>query len=351
MKRIIYTFILLWAVLSATYSQNVASLVVTFANGTTTSCELDTRPRVTSVNGSVKIASPTVNFNVDETVSATTGAASNVTMGGATLAGTGNGASVAKNTVSIGVVYNTTGAPTVNNGVRVASGRTANGDFTVTLKGLVKNTTYYYCTYIAVDGVYYYGTASSFTTKKKSDAPTPGDAIDLGLSVKWASHNVGATSPEGCGGYYAWGETAEKSTYTWETYPYYNSSTGFVNIGSNISGTPYDVAHVSWGGSWRMPTHEEMQELCSKCTYMWIICNGVLGMKFTGPNGNSIFLPAAGSRWGTAVNNRGTYGYYWLDTVYSGYSNLAWSLLFFSDYAGPGGLTRSAGFSVRPVSE
>jgi len=320
MKRTISTFLLLWVVLAATCSQ--------------------------------KIASPSVKFNVDETVSATTGATSNVTMASATLAGTVNGASIAKKTVSIGAVYNTTGAPTVNNGVRVASGRTANGDFTVTLTGLTENTTYYYCAYIAVDGVYYYGTMSSFTTKKKSNNPTPGDAIDLGLSVKWASNNVGATSPEGYGGHYAWGETAEKSNYTWDTYQYYDSSTGCVNIGNNISSTLYDVAHVAWGGSWRMPTHEEIQELCSKCTCTWITYNGVNGKKFTGPNGNSIFLPAPGRHWIAGVDGQGSYGYYWSGTVYSNHSYRAWGLYFGSGDAYPSNCNiRTHGFSVRPVSE
>src|SRR5574344_1874604 len=122
-------------------------------------------------------------------------------------------------------------------------------------------------------------------------------AVDLGLSVKWASCTVGASFPEEYGGYYAWGETEEKSDYSWSTYKYCNdSSSTCMNIGSNISGTQYDVAHVKWGGSWRMPTHEEMQELYDKCTYKWITYNGVNGGKFTGPNGNSIFVPAENSK-------------------------------------------------------
>lgn len=178
-------------------------------------------------------------------------------------------------------------------------------------------------------------------------------AVDLGLSVKWACCNVGAESPEGYGGYYAWGETEEKSNYTWENYKYYNSSTGdFNNIGSNISGTSYDVAHVKWGGSWRMPTWDEINELCYMCSWEWTSVNGVSGQKVTGPNGNSIFLPAAGGRLGTEVGLRGLYGYYWSGALNEDCSYNAYNLYFSGgfidwytfDY-------RFGGHSVRPVKE
>ena len=130
-----------------------------------------------------------------------------------------------------------------------------------------------------------------------------GEAIDLGLpsKTKWASCNVGATKPEEYGGYYAWGETEEKETYTWESYihwvwvgSYYN----LLDLGSDISGTDYDVAHVTWGGDWVMPTYDDFEELFDNCDYEWTTLNGVDGMKFTSKtNGNSIFLPAAGYRW------------------------------------------------------
>ena len=115
-----------------------------------------------------------------------------------------------------------------------------------------------------------------------------GDAIDLGLSVKWASCNIGASSPERTGGYYACGETEVKSNYTWETYKYYANGK-YTSIGTSICGTQYDVAHVKWGGQWRMPTLAELKELVNECTWTWTTLNGVKGMKVTGPNGNSIF--------------------------------------------------------------
>lgn len=182
---------------------------------------------------------------------------------------------------------------------------------------------------------------------------TVGKMVDLGLSVKWADHNVGATNPEDYGGYFAWGETATKSDYSWTSYKYCNGTQETcIDIGSHISGTQYDVAHVQWGGSWRMPTHEEFQELYSKCTRTWSTYNGVNGYKFVGPNGNSLFLPAAGSRWDKDVGSQGSYGYYWSDTVNSDYSSFTWYLSFDSGYVYPdSNSNRYGGFSVRPVSK
>ena len=185
------------------------------------------------------------------------------------------------------------------------------------------------------------------------DLPTPvGKEVDLGLSVKWANHNVGAAAPEEYGNYYAWGETRIKLEYYWEDYKYYNSSTDdFDNIGSNISGTSYDVAHVRWGGGWRMPTLNEIKELINKCSWQWTTVNGVNGYKVTGPNGNSIFLPAAGYRLGTELYYRGSNGIYWSGTLYENISYYAYFLNFGSgnrywDYN-----SRGYGFSVRPVTE
>lgn len=184
-------------------------------------------------------------------------------------------------------------------------------------------------------------------------------AVDLGLSVKWACCNVGADVPEGYGGYYAWGETEEKSDYTYKTYKYwsdrngdgYDSSSEYQNIGSNISGTSYDVAHVKWGGSWRMPTLDEIKELCNKCSWQWTEVNGIKGQKVTGPNGNSIFLPAAGYRYGTEVYRRGSYGYYWSGTLNEDYSGYAYCLSFGSGYWDWYDDSRYNGLSVRPVTE
>ncbi len=115
--------------------------------------------------------------------------------------------------------------------------------------------------------------------------------VDLGLSVNWAGWNVGATSPEEIGGFYSWGETETKERYSIEDYKYYNPDSIFTDLGYNISGTQYDAARKNWGGSWRIPTRLEIQELIEKCTWEWSSFNNVSGYKVTGPNGNSIFIP------------------------------------------------------------
>ena len=135
-----------------------------------------------------------------------------------------------------------------------------------------------------------------FSAKAPEPTVTAGEVVDLGLSVYWASCNLGASKPEEYGDYYAWGETAPKASYTMDNYSYYNSSTTeYIDIGNEISGTEYDAAHVNLGGDWRMPTKEEMQELINKCTWEWMQINGINGYKVIGPSGKSIFLPAAGA--------------------------------------------------------
>ena len=134
-----------------------------------------------------------------------------------------------------------------------------------------------------------------FSAKAPDPTLTAGEVVDLGLSVYWASCNLGASKPEEYGDYYAWGETSTKNKYNESTYSYYDSSTTtYTDIGSEISGTEYDAAHMNLGGDWRMPTKEEMQELKNKCTWEWTQIDGVNGYKVTGPSGDSIFLPAAG---------------------------------------------------------
>lgn len=196
--------------------------------------------------------------------------------------------------------------------------------------------------------------------ESNDDKPTPGEAIDLGLSVKWASHNVGTPSPEGYGGYYAWGETEERGedTYTDENYAYYVNNGYelwyYANLGSSICGTKYDVANVKWGGSWRMPTLDEISELMDKCTWKWTTYHGVNGEMITGPNGNKIFLPAAGNCFGTGCARRGISGDYWSGTAYPDSDNRNLQAGFFSFGEGGYGYYecqgRACGFSIRPVT-
>ena len=123
------------------------------------------------------------------------------------------------------------------------------------------------------------------------------EAVDLGLSVKWAAYNIGASNPEEYGDYFAFGETEPKDEYTEENYMLYGIPHGEANIGIGqiISGTEYDAASKQWGDDWRMPTEEELYELLSFCSWQWMTINGVKCYKVIGPNGNSIFLPSAGT--------------------------------------------------------
>ena len=173
--------------------------------------------------------------------------------------------------------------------------------------------------------------------------------VDLGLSVCWAGWNVGASSPEGYGNYYAWGETTTKNNYSERSYQYYNGSYRY--IGSNISGTRYDVVREEWGGSWRLPTKAEIQELVDRCSWTWTTYKGVNGYKVTGPNGNSIFLPAAGYCCGSELSLRGSYGSYWSGSLNESNQSYAYLLGFDSGDRYFGNFYRDFGRTVRPVCD
>ena len=158
--------------------------------------------------------------------------------------------------------------------------------------------------------------------------------VNLGLSVKWATCNVGASSPNEYGDYFAWGETSTKSDYSEDNYNWNASS---------------DVARVKWGGNWRMPNKEQFEELISRCTWTWTTLNGTNGYSVTGPNGNSIFLPAAGYRSGSNFFLAGAGGDYWSSSPYTHNSKFAWSLLFGTEEHDTLNVGRYEGHSVRPV--
>jgi hypothetical protein len=176
--------------------------------------------------------------------------------------------------------------------------------------------------------------------------------INLGLpsGTKWACCNVGASTPGDYGNYYAWGETQPKSVYDINTYQFYNSNTGYVNIGSDIAGTSYDAATANWGAPWRIPSLAQITELLNNTTSTWTTENGVYGRKFTGSNGGTVFLPAAGRRWNSGLDGAGSSGRYWSSSLYESGPGLAYGLSFYSGgadwYSGDG---RYYGRSVRPV--
>ena len=173
--------------------------------------------------------------------------------------------------------------------------------------------------------------------------------VDLGLpsGLKWATCNVGASSPEDYGDYFAWGETSTKSEYYSS-----NCSTYGVQM-SDISGNAqYDAATANWGGSWRMPTRTEQQELLNNCTWTWTTENGVNGYKVTSKtNGNHIFLPAAGYRYGSSLYYAGSDGYYWSSTPGESNSYRAYYLYFYSGNHYIDLNDRCYGQGVRPVTE
>ena len=174
------------------------------------------------------------------------------------------------------------------------------------------------------------------------------ECVDLGLpsGTKWATCNVGANTPEGYGNYYAWGEITTKTSYEQS-----NSVTSGLTL-SDISGNPiYDVARANWGSTWRLPTNAEMEELVKNCTWTWTTQNEVNGMKVVGPNGNSIFLPAAGYFTKSSHEHVGEYGRYWSSTPYQSYVNYACFLDFSSNNHKADKLGRCQGLTVRPVSD
>ena len=170
--------------------------------------------------------------------------------------------------------------------------------------------------------------------------------IDLGLSVKWATMNVGASSPSDYGSYFAWGEIRTKSEYTEENSVTYEKD--FNDISGNRQ---YDAARSNWGGNWRLPTQKEFDELINKCQWTWSTQNGRKGYTVTGPNGNSIFLPAAGWRYGTSTYDIGVKGRYWSSTPDDSNNQDAYYLLFYDDLRIVNWNYRYHGRSVRAVSE
>jgi len=189
-----------------------------------------------------------------------------------------------------------------------------------------------------------------FTIEKKI---TP---INLGLpsGTLWSPVNIGAASPEEYGNHYAWGETATKAdhNFTWDTYTLCEDGNSWKcqDIGTDITGTVYDVAHTEWGNDWLMPTAAQCEELLEVCQMEYILVNEVGCVQFTGPNGNAIIFPLAGRYYDDRLDNAGDFGWYWTSTRYEVNDRNARMLTF-----GKGGskkvsyASRSNGHSVRPV--
>ncbi len=204
--------------------------------------------------------------------------------------------------------------------------------------------------------------------------------VDLGLpsGLKWATMNVGASTPEGYGDYFAWGETepyyteghsqdspctswkSGKIGYDWASYKWckgfdntmtkYCTSSSYGTVDNKTTLEPADdAAYKNWGGTWRMPTKAEQDELREKCTWTWTTQGNVKGYKVTGPSGDSIFLPAAGYRDSSRLYNAGSHGFYWSSSLYESSSYGAYYLDFSSGNVYWSYLNRDYGQSVRAV--
>ncbi len=291
----------------------------------------------------------TISFTTEEEPSyskptVTTSSATNVTTSSATIGG--NVTSDGGTTVTErGVCYSTSSSnPTTSNNKKSAG--SGLGNFTVNLSNLSAGTKYYVRAYAINEVGTSYGSTISFTTEQSSSTNNTENGhqyVDLGLSVKWATCNVGTTKPEGYGDYFAWGETRSKSYYNGSSYTYYDNPTTLP--------LSADAARANWGGKWRMPTIDEFEELRNNCTWKWTTQNGINGYKVTSKsNGNYIFLPAAGYRDLGSLYGAGDYGYYWSSSAYGpNYSTTALYMYFYSTWKERKNDYKAAGRSVRPV--
>ncbi|MCQ2309965.1 MAG: hypothetical protein MJZ78_08325 [Bacteroidales bacterium] len=240
------------------------------------------------------------------------------------------------------------------------------GKFTSEMTGLEPGTKYYVRAYAKNAAGTGFGAERSFTTLENGGGGGGGtgdhDYVDLGLpsGLLWATCNVGADKPEDYGDYFAWGETETKDYYDWSTYKWCNgsydtftkyctdSNYGIVDNRTTLEPED-DAATVNWGSAWRMPTCEEMEELKDNCTWTWTTQDGKNGCRVTGPNGSSIFLPAAGFYLDSSLVDAGFIGNYWSSSLSTDYSGPACYLHFYSGYVHMSLIDRRCGQSVRPV--
>jgi hypothetical protein len=207
------------------------------------------------------------------------------------------------------------------------------------------------------------GNAKVNGTEPEDNTPDGVEAVDLGLSVKWANVNMGAKKSTDFGNYYAWGETKPKDYYSWDSYIWSRGNSPMLtkySVGDRKSQLTLadDAAHANWGGKWRMPTEAECEELANpdNCIWEWTTNNGINGYKVTSKKtGNSIFLPITGFRFYGKTQFRAIYGYYWTSTVFTGNSKNAIRLEFNLDEVkvdyGNLSSNRFSGHCIRAVQE
>lgn len=243
--------------------------------------------------------------------------------------------------------------------------------FFVEVTGLKYGTNYYYCAYLILNDIQHkYGAINSFKTIGNDGtigSENGHEWVDLGLSVKWATCNVGSVSTTGYGDYFAWGNIIPQTTYNWSAYKWcksgFNTMTKYCNqsyYGYNgfvdnkiVLESIDDAAYMNWGGKWRMPTREEQDELRSNCTWKWISNynnTGVAGCIISSnTNNNSIFMPAAGCYFDSSLHDVGFCGYYWSSSLIEHYSDYAYYLYLCSGYVDWSNSLRSSGRTIRAV--
>lgn len=236
--------------------------------------------------------------------------------------------------------YNTSGSSYRLDKYDEYASRVEINDFTssacqVTLTNLKPSTTYYYRAYCVEDNWYYhYSEVKSFTTPFDNSII---EAVDLGLSVKWANINIGASQLEGTGKYYYWGETTTSDSKDWHEYSLSTlKNQGYIDSNDNLSPS-HDTATDAWGGNWRMPTEDEFRELIDKCEWKEVTKNGKSVFLITGPNSNVMYLPIA-SYWTSTGGLSMSYYFY-------PYRNYSWES--YSLNVRP--TSRGKNFYVRPV--
>lgn len=257
-------------------------------------------------------------------------------------------------TAEFGVFASFSGIPSIDNHNFVVTTEhlnPVNKKVDMKLHYLSPVTAYVVVPYVKAGDKYYYGEVVEFTTREEPVLQS--GAIDLGLSVKWASCNIGASEPGECGNYYAWGEISAKTFYNLGTCLWYNISVpnirslGVIDRNNNLT-SANDVARQTLGGSWRMPSLTEIDELLDKCLLDWYSLNGRGGSLIVGPNGNYIFLPVGGYRDNATLLKTDSEGRYWSATANQHKSRY---LYISSSLTNPCECSRKYGYTIRPVTK
>lgn len=296
-----------------------------------------------------------------------TGSVTDITPFGATISGWANIDPALTVAAKFGVIVSENSNPSYSNGMQYSSYELkSDNSYQVEVEDLTPGTEYYYLSYVRIGDIYTYGDVRSFSTKEVYSCPDNHHphAIDLGLpsGTKWACCNVGATAPEDYGGYYAWGEIETKDYYG-RPNKWYDDSDNITKYCTNsdygkvddktVLDLSDDVAHVFLGGSWRMPTYNQIEELRKNCIWQWTQRYGVNGMLVTGHNGGQIFIPATGRRRNYVLDDDQDLGWYWSSMLnYDNLSNsdeYALCLSIHSNYLGPNSDLRPFGHQVRAV--